>query len=161
MSKALSTFALVALFTALLMALSLAVARHGYPYGVTGVKRLDGIADAGSFIPLAAVYFFSAMLMMILPIRAAGVVLTNAADVIFWATIALFATIVGCLVTRWAFGQSGALWALLNWRFLFVAAIVGCHFIMNELRRNILLRSLFLVVFAVATLACLFWSFAG
>ena len=161
MSKALTSFALVAVLAALLMALSLAVARHGYPYGVIGVKRLDGIADAGSFIPLAAVYFFSAMLMMILPIRAAGVVLTNAADVIFWATIALFATIVGCLVTRWAFGQSGALWALLNWRFLFVAAIVGCHFIMNELRRNILLRSLFLVVFAVATLACLFWSFAG
>ena len=161
MSKALTSFALVAVLAALLMALSLAVARHGYPYGVTGVKRLDGIADAGSFIPLAAVYFFIAMLMMILPIRAAGVVLTNAADVIFWATIALFATIVGCLVTRWAFGQSGALWALLNWRFLFVAAIVGCHFIMNELRRNILLRSLFLVVFAVATLACLFWSFAG
>jgi len=160
MSKALTSFALVAVLTALLMALSLAVARHGYPYGVTGVKRLDGIADAGSFIPLAAVYFFSAMLMMILPIRAAGVVLTNAADVIFWATIALFATIVGCLVTRWAFGQSGALWALLNWRFLFVAAIVGCHFIMNELRRNILLRSLFFVVFAIATLACLFWSFA-
>ena len=161
MSKALTSFALVAVLTALLMALSLAVARHGYPYGVIGVKRLDGIADAGSFIPLAAVYFFSAMLMMILPIRAAGVVLTNAADVIFWATIALFATIVGCLVTRWAFGQSGALWALLNWRFLFVAAIVGCHIIMNELRRNVLLRSLFFVVFAVATLACLFWSFAG
>ena len=161
MSKALTSFALVAVLTALLMALSLAVARHGYPYGVTGVKRLDGIADAGSFIPLAAVYFFSAMLMMILPIRAAGVVLTNAADVIFWATIALFATIVGCLVTRWAFGQSSVLWALLNWRFLFVAAIVGCHFIMNELRRNVLLRSLFFVVFAVATLACLFWSFAG
>lgn len=161
MSKALTSFALVAVLTALLMALSLAVARHGYPYGVTGVKRLDGIADAGSFIPLAAVYFFSAMLMMILPIRAAGVVLTNAADVIFWATIALFATIVGCLVTRWAFGQSSVLWALLNWRFLFVAAIVGCHFLMNELRRNILLRSLFLVVFAIATLACLFWSFAG
>jgi len=159
MSKALTSFALVAVLAALLMALSLAVARHGYPYGVTGVKRLDGIADAGSFIPLAAVYFFSAMLMMILPIRAAGVVLTNAADVIFWATIALFATIVGCLVTRWAFGQSGALWALLNWRFLFVAAIVGCHFIMNELRRNILLRSLFFVIFAAATLACLFWTF--
>ncbi|MEP6566708.1 MAG: hypothetical protein ABJB10_16375 [Mesorhizobium sp.] len=161
MSKALTSFALVAVLTALLMALSLAVARHGYPYGVIGVKRLDGIADAGSFIPLAAVYFFSAMLMMILPIRAAGVVLTNAADAIFWATIALFATIVGCLVTRWAFGQSGVLWALLNWRFLFVAAIVGCHFIMNELRRNVLLRSLFFVVFAIATLACLFWSFAG
>jgi hypothetical protein len=30
---------------------------------------------------------------------------------------------------------------------------------MNELRRNILLRSLFFVVFAAATLACLFWWF--
>jgi len=159
MSKSLSTFALVALFTALLMALSLAVARHGYPYGAIGVRRLDGIADAGSFLPLAAVYFFSAMLMMILPIRAAGVVLTNAADTIFWATIALFATIVGCLVARWAFGQSSVLWALVNWRFLFAAAIVGSHFTMNELRRNILLRSLFFVIFAAATLACLFWTF--
>jgi hypothetical protein len=37
MSKALTTFALVAVLTALLMALSLAVARHGYPYGVIGV----------------------------------------------------------------------------------------------------------------------------
>ena len=159
MSKALTSFALVAVLTALLMALSLAVARHGYPYGVTGVKRLDGIADAGSFLPLAAVYFFSAMLMMILPIRAAGIVLTHAADALFWATIALFATIVGCLVARWAFGQSSVLWALLNWRFLFAAAIVGCHFTMNELRRNILLRSLFFVIFAAATLACLFWTF--
>ena len=68
MSKALASFALVAALAALLMALSLAVARHGYPYGVIGVKRLDGIADAGTFLPLAAVYFFSALLMMILPI---------------------------------------------------------------------------------------------
>ena len=29
----------------------------------------------------------------------------------------------------------------------------------RELRRNILLRSLFFVVFAAATLACLFWWF--
>ncbi|ESW96684.1 hypothetical protein X769_27555 [Mesorhizobium sp. LSJC268A00] len=159
MSKALITFALVAVLTALLMALSLAVARHGYPYGAIGVRRLDGIADAGSFLPLAAVYFFGAMLMMILPIRAAGIVLTHAADALFWAVIALFATIVGCLVARWAFGQSSVLWALLNWRFLFAAAIVGSHFTMNELRRNILLRSLFFVIFAAATLACLFWTF--
>ncbi|UCI31320.1 hypothetical protein [Mesorhizobium sp. B4-1-4] len=159
MSKALTTFALVAVLTALLMALSLAVARHGYPYGVTGVKRLDGIADAGTFIPLAAVYFFSALLMMILPIRAASIVLTHAADAIFWTVIVLLATIVGGLLARWAFGQGSALLALLNWRFLFAVAIVGCHFVMNELRRNVLLRSLFFVVFAVATLACLFWSF--
>ncbi|MET3519796.1 hypothetical protein [Mesorhizobium abyssinicae] len=159
MSKALTTFALVAVLTALLMALSLAVARHGYPYGAFGVKRLDGIADAGSFVPLAAVYFFSALFMMILPLRAASIVLTNAADALFWATVALFATIVGCLVARWAFGQGGVLWALVNWRFLFVAAIVAAHLAMNELRRNILLRSLFFVVFAAATLACLFWTF--
>ncbi|MER9302697.1 hypothetical protein [Mesorhizobium sp. M0496] len=159
MSKALTSFALVAVLTALLMALSLAVARHGYPYDAIGVRRLDGIADAGVFIPIAAVYFFSAMLMMILPIRAAGIVLTHAADAIFWTVIALFAAIAGCLAARWAFGQGSAVWALLNWRFLFAAAIVGCHFVMNELRRNVLLRSLFFVVFAAATLACLFWSF--
>lgn len=159
MSKALTSFALVAVLTALLMALSLAVARHGYPYGAIGVRRLDGIADAGMFIPIAAVYFFSAMLMMILPIRAAGVVLTHAADAVFWTVITLFAAIVGCLAARWAFGQGSAVGALLNWRFLFAAAIVGCHFIMNELRRNVLLRSLFFAVFAAATLACLLWSF--
>lgn len=159
MSKALTTFALVAVLTALLMALSLGVARHGYPYGAIGVRRLDGIADAGTFIPLAAVFFFSALLMMILPIRAASIVLTHCADAIFWAVIVLFATIVGGLLARWAFGQGSALMALLNWRFLFAVAVVGCHFVMNELRRNVLLRSLFFVIFAAATLACLFWSF--
>ncbi|TJV44514.1 MAG: hypothetical protein E5Y02_07000 [Mesorhizobium sp.] len=159
MSKALISFALVAVLTALLMALSLAVARHGYPYGAIGVRRLDGIADAGTFIPLAAVYFFSALLMMILPIRAASIVLTHAADAIFWTVIVLLATIVGGLLARWAFGQGSALLALLNWRFLFAVVVIGCHFVMNELRRNVLLRSLFFVVFAAAMLACLFWSF--
>ena len=160
MSKALGTFALVTVLSALLMALSLAVARHGYPYGAYGVKRLDGIADAGSFLAIAAIYFFGAMLMMILPIRAAGIVLTHAADAIFWATITLFATIVGSLLARWAFGQHEVLWALFNWRFLFVAAIVAAHLTMNELRRNVLLRSLLFVVFGAVTLACLFWSFS-
>ncbi|MBZ9676480.1 hypothetical protein [Mesorhizobium sp. ES1-1] len=159
MSKALTSFALVAVLAALLMALSLAVARHGYPYGAIGVKRLDAIADAGTFIPLAAVYFFSALLMMVLPIRAAGIVLTHAADALFWTVIVLLAAILGGLVARWAFGQGAALWALLNWRFLFAAAVIGCHFVMNELRRNVLLRSLFFVIFAAATVACLFWSF--
>ncbi|MGX9575834.1 hypothetical protein [Mesorhizobium sp. f-mel] len=158
MSKALTSFALVAILTALLMALSLAVARHGYPYGAIGAKRLDDVADAGTFIPLASVYFFSALLMMILPIRAASVVLTNAADAIFWTVIVLFAAIIGCLAARWAFDRGNILPAL-NWRFLFVVAIVGCHLFMNELRRNVLLRSLFFAVFAAATLACLFWSF--
>ena len=159
MSKALTSFALVAVLSALLMALSLAVARHGYPFGAFGVKRLDGIADAGTFLPLAAVYFLSAVLMMILPLRAASIVLTNAADALFWTVVALFAAIVGCLLARWAFGQGSVLLSLLNWRFLFGAAVVGANLGMNELRRNILLRSLFVVIFAAATLACLFWSF--
>ncbi|MBZ9798812.1 hypothetical protein [Mesorhizobium sp. ES1-4] len=159
MSKALTTFALVAALTGLLMALSLTVARHGYPYGAIGARRLDGIADAGMFIPLAAVYFFSALLMMILPIRAASIVLTHIADALFWTAIVLLAAIIGCLVARWALGQWDVLRSVLNWRFLFAAAIIGCHFVMNELRRNVLLRSLFFVVFAAATLACLFWSF--
>ncbi|OBQ94994.1 hypothetical protein [Mesorhizobium sp. AA23] len=160
MSKALGTFALVTVLSALLMALSLAVAKHGYPQGAFVVKRLDGIADAGSFLAIAAIYSFSALLMLILPIRAAGVVLTHAADAIFWATIVLFAAIVGSLLARWALGQREVPWTLLNWRFLFVPAIVGAHLAMNELRRNILLRSLFFVIFAAATLACLFWSFS-
>jgi hypothetical protein len=159
MSKALTTFALVAVLTGLLMAVSLAVARHGYPYGAIGVRRLDGMADAETFIPLAAVYFFSALLMMILPIRAASIVLTHAADALFWTVVVLLAAVVGGLLARWAFGQASAMLALLNWRFLFAVAVIGCHFVMNELRRNVLLRSLFFVVFAAATLACLFWSF--
>lgn len=159
MSKIVTSFALVAVFSALLMALSLAVAQHGYPFGAIGVKRLDDIADASTFLPLAGLYFFSAMLMMVLPLRAASIVLLNAADIIVWAVVVLFASIVGSLAARWAFGQSSAVWALWNWRFLFVAVVVGCHLVMNELRRNVLLRSLFLVVFAAAALACLFWSF--
>ncbi|MGB3540269.1 MAG: hypothetical protein WBA42_19115 [Mesorhizobium sp.] len=159
MSRTFTSFALVTVLAGLLTALCLAVANHGYPAGSMGAKRLDGIADAATFLPLASVYFFSAMLMMVLPIRAAGFVLTNAADTLFWATVVLFATIVGNLIARRAFGQNDALWLLWNWRFLFVAAIVACHLGINDLRRNVLLRSLFLVVFAAATLACLFWTF--
>ena len=159
MNRTLACFALMTLFTGLLMALCLAVAGHGYPFGSLGAKRLDGLADAATFVPLAGVYFLSATLMMVLPIRAAGVVLKNAADPIFWTAVVLFSTIVGTVAAQWAFGQRDAMWVFWNWRFLFVAAIVGCHFGINEFRRNVLLRSLFLVVFALATLACLFWTF--
>ena len=159
MSRTLTSFALVAVLTGLLMALCLAVARHGYPFGSLGARRLDGLADAATFIPLAAIYFFSAALMMVLPIRAAGMVLKNAADPLFWTAVMLFATIVGTVAAQWAFGQRDAPWVFLNWRFLFVAAIVGCHLGINELRRNVLLRSLFLVIFTAAALACLFWTF--
>lgn len=159
MNKAISTFMLVAVLTALLMALSLAVLQHGYPFGSSGAKRLEAIANADSFLPLAAIYFFAALLMMVLPLKAASFVLLNAADMLNWVVIALFATIIGCVAARWAFGQSGAPYALLNWRFLVVGAVVGSHLSMNELRRNVLLRSLSFAGFGVATLACLFWSF--
>ena len=160
MSKILISFVLVTLLAALLMALSVAVAKHGYAFGAVGVKRLDSIADAGTFLPVAALYFFSATLMMILPIRAAGFVLLNTADLLLWTVVVLFATVVGDLLARAAFGQTDALWTLWNWRFLFVPAMVVSHLTMNELRRNTLLRSLAFVIFAAATLACLLWSFA-
>ncbi len=159
MSKAATSFLLIAALSGVLMALSLAVARHGYPFGMVGVRRLDEIAAAQNFFPIAAIYFFSAMLMMLLPLKAAGFVLVNAADALMWTAIALLAAIVGCVLARWAFGQTSILRNVLDWRFLFPLAIVGCHLGLNTLRRNVLLRSLAFAGFAVLTLACLFWNF--
>jgi len=51
------------------------------------------------------------------------------------------------------------LWALWDWQFVFVAAVVAAHLLLDEVRRNALLRSLFLVLFLAAALACLYWSF--
>jgi hypothetical protein len=159
MAKSVSTFILVTVLTALLMALSIAVMRHGDPFGVLGMRRLEGIASAATFIPLAAIYFFGVALLMILPIRAASFVLVNGVETVYLAVVVLFATIVGCLVARMAFGQLGAYRALLDWQFMFVLAVVVCHAILNELRHNVLLRTLTLVAAVVATLACLFWTF--
>jgi len=159
MTKSVSTFILVTVLTALLMALSIAVMRHGDPFGALGMKRLDGLASAATFIPLAALYFFGVALLMILPLRAASFVLVNGVETIYLAVVVLFATIVGCLVARMAFGQFTAYRALLDWQFVFVLAVLVCHAILNELRRNVLLRTLALVASVAATLACLFWTF--
>ena len=159
MTKAISTFALVAVLTAALAAASLFATQKGYPQGAVGLGRLDGLANAATFIPLAAIYALSAVLLMILPVRAASFVLVNATDALFWTTVALLGTILGVLAARAAFGQTGALWALADWQFAFAFAVVVCHFLLNELRRNILLRSVGLVAFIAATLACLYWSF--
>lgn len=160
MTKALTSFVLVAALTALSTALCLAVARHGYPFGMTGARRIEAMADAGAFLPLAAVYCLSALLMMVLPLRAASFVLLNAADTLFWTVLALLAAIVGYVAGRWAFGQGDAPWALWDWHLLFAAAVIAIHLVINELRRNLLLRSLCVAVFAAAVPACLFWSFA-
>jgi hypothetical protein len=138
MAKAVSTFILVTVLTALLMALSIAVMRHGDPFGALGMKRLDGLANAATFIPLAALYFFGVALLMILPLRAASFILVNGVETVYLAVIVLFATIVGCLVARMAFGQFTAYRALLDWQFVFVLAVLVCHAIHNELRRNVL-----------------------
>jgi hypothetical protein len=159
MAKAVSTFILVTVLTALLMALSIAVMRHGDPFGALGMKRLDGLAGAATFIPLAALYFFGVALLMILPLRAASFILVNGVETVYLAVIVLFATIVGCLAARMAFGQFTAYRALLDWQFVFVLAVLVCHAILNELRRNVLLRTLALVASVAATLACLFWTF--
>jgi hypothetical protein len=159
MAKTVSTFILVTVLTALLMALSIAVMRHGDPFGALGMKRLDGLASAATFIPLAALYFFGVALLMILPLRAASFVLVNGVETVYVAVVVLFATIVGCLVARMAFGQINAYRALLDWQFVFVLAVAVFHAILNELRRNVLMRTLALVASVAATLACLFWTF--
>lgn len=156
MAKTVSTFLLVAVLTALLMALSLALVRHGYAtYGATGARRLDALASAATFIPLAAIYFLGVALLMILPLRGAAFVLVGAVETTYWTAVVLFSTIAGCQLARVAFGQTGALKALLDWHFVFFAAIVGCHAILNALRRNVLLRSLALVFSIAAALAML------
>jgi hypothetical protein len=159
MAKTVSTFILVTVLTALLMALSIAVMRHGDPFGALGMKRLDGLASAATFIPLAALYFFGVALLMILPLRAASFVLVNGVETVYVAVVVLFATIIGCLVARVAFGQINAYRALLDWQFVFVLAVAVFHAILNELRRNVLMRTLALVASVAATLVCLFWTF--
>lgn len=159
MNRTVAAFLLVAVLTALLAAGSIALEDKGYGFGALGLARLDGLASAATFVPLAAIYSLTAMLMMILPLRAAGFVHASGATPVYSATLVLFATIVGVQAARFAFGSRDALWTLADWQFLFAAAIVGAHLVMNELRRNVLLRTLFFVVFIAATLACLYWTF--
>lgn len=160
MNRTLATFLLVGLSAGLLAALSIAIHGKGYSFGELGVARLGMIASSGTFIPLAALYSFSAMLMMVLPLRVAGLIHANVASPVCATALVLFATIVGLQVARLAFGNQDALETLLDWRFLFAAAIVGAHLAVSELRRDILLRTLAFVGFTAATLACLYWTFS-
>ena len=102
---------------------------------------------------------FGIALLMILPLRAGSFVLVNGVEATYLAVVVLFATIVGCIAARMAFGQIAAYRALIDWQFVFVLAVVVCHAILNELRQNVLLRSLALPASVAATLACLFWTF--
>jgi hypothetical protein len=159
MARTASTFALVAVLTALLAALSIMLTRHGYGFGITGTKRLDGIAGAATFIPLAALYFLGVALVVLLPLRAAAFVLVAGVDKLFWATVVLLATIAGYLLARAVLGSTQTLEALLDWQFVFAALVLACHAILNELRRNALLRGIALVASIAISLACLYWTF--
>ena len=159
MNRTAAAFLLIAVLTGLLTALSIAVEMKGYAFGALGTARLDGLVSASSFMPLAAIYAFAAALMMLLPLRAAGFVMSNAAIPVFSTALVLLATIIGVQAARFAFGNQAALMALVDWQFIFAAAIIVAHLAMNELRRNVLLRTLFFVVFIAVTLACLFWTF--
>ncbi len=159
MNRTLAAFLLCAVLTGLLAALSIALRLKGYPFGDLGIARLDGLASSATFVPLAAIYAFAGVLMMILPLRAAGFVHANAAAPVHSAALVLLATIVGVQAARFAFGSRDALWVLVDWQFVFAAAIVAAHLAMNALRRNALLRTLFFVAFIAATLACLYWTF--
>lgn len=159
MNRTLAAFVLIVVLTGLLAALGIALELKGYRFGALGIARLDALASAASFIPLAAIYSFCAVLMMILPLGAAGFVMGHGATPVYSATLVLLAGIVGVQAARFGFGNRAALRALADWQFLFAAALVGAHLAMNALRRNVLLRTLSFVFFTATTLACLFWSF--
>lgn len=152
-------FLVVAVLTALLAALSVGAELKGYPQGATGLARLDAIADAATFVPLAALYALAALLIVIAPARPAGFVYQNAASPLYFAAVVLLAAIVGLQLTRAAFGGVAALRVLLDWQFGFAAAILVAHQFLDAFRRNVLTRTLGFVLFVAAVLACLYWNF--
>ena len=159
MRQTATAFLVVAALTALLAALSIAVLAKGYPQGGIGLARLDALANAATFVPLAALYAFAALLVVLAPPRAAGFLHARAAAPIHFTAVVLLATILGVQLARLAFGNAGALRALADWQFVFAAGIVVAHEVLDMFRRDILLRTIGLIVFLAATLACLFWTF--
>jgi hypothetical protein len=159
MDRSLSSFLIVAVLTLALAAIGFGLQQKGYAFGALGIDRLEGLAGPASFMPLAALYAFSAALIMVMPLRAAGVLHAGAATPVFTATIVLLATIVGLVAARVIFSGPGILATLVDWRFLFAAAIVAAHVYLDAFRRNVLLRTVFFIAFTAATLACLFWNF--
>ena len=159
MNRTISAFSVVAVLTGLLMALGFGLQIKGYGFGALGNERLDGLAGSASFIPLAAIYALAAMLIMIAPLRMAGLVHAYGAVPLYSCALVLFAAITGVQAARFAFGQTDALWVLVDWQFIFALAILAVHIGLDTLRRNLLLRTLSFIAFAAATLACLYWTF--
>jgi len=159
MNRAAAAFLAITVMTGLLAALSFALELKGYPVGALGIARLDGIASAATFLPLSALYALSGVLMIVLPVRAAGIVYANAATPTWHTGLVLLATILGVQIARFAFGNQAALNVLLDWRFIFAIGLFGIHFVVDRFRRNVLLRTLGFVLFTAIMLACLYWTF--
>ncbi len=159
LNRTATTFLVLTVIAAVLAAASFAIRIKGYSFGTIGIERIDMIANAATFIAIAAVYAFAAMFMMILPVRGAAFVYQQAASPVWAATLVLLATILGLQIARFGFGDRQALFVLLDWRFAFAAAIVAIHLFLDQLRRNALTRTLAFAAFALATLACLYWDF--
>lgn len=149
----------VVVIAALLAALSIVVRIKGYPHGALGLGRLDGLASAATFVPLAALYAFAAALIVIAPIRAAGFLHANAASPVHVTSVVLLGSILGVQLARLAFGNSGALRALIDWQFVFAGGIIAAHQTLDAFRLNLLLRTVGLILFVAATLLCLYWTF--
>lgn len=159
MKETVTTFIVVAVLTALLAAFSFLVQDKGYPQGALGYGRLDALASAATFIPLAALYAFAALLIMLAPASGAGFIYANGTNPIYYATVVLLASIIGLQVARVVFVSVGALRVLLDWQFVFAAGILVAHQFLDAFRRNVLLRTIGVVVFAAAVILCLFWTF--
>lgn len=159
MSRIAWPFILIAMFTLALAALGYGLAIKGYGIGMTGVERLDAIAAPAMFMPLAALYVFSAALVALLPLRAASFTHASASVPLYSATLILLATIVGVILARVIFVDRDTIWQLADWHNLFAVGVVVVHLGTNQLRRNLAVRSLAVVALLGAAGACLFWSF--
>lgn len=149
MSRVFTAFILTACLAAFLMELSIGLARYGYPAGSLGQVRLAALADAANFLPLAALYFLTCFLLMVLPVRAASFTLANGEEPIFWCVIVLIGAAAGFTLVRWGFGERAALESLWDWRHLLVLAVAAAHLRLSDIRGRPVLRALF----ALASLA--------
>lgn len=152
-------FVVVLMLTLVAAALSHALVDKGYGIGAVGLERLAAIAGPLAFMPLAGLYALAAGLVVLLPIRAAAWIHDNASTPIVYSGIVLLATIVGLAGARTIFAERDAYLALLDWRYLFAAAVIAVHMAANRLRSNVLIRSLAALALTAAALACLYWSF--
>lgn len=159
MSKLVTIFLGLTLAAALLMAACMGLTFTQWDRKAIAVKRLLDLIDPETIVPLASVYFLSAFLMVILPIRAAGTVFSNCAEPLFFAVLALFAGMLGFALVMKGFGQGAPLQSMMDWRLLLVGAVIIVHMQITELRRVMLIRILAAAALVALALVPLYWQF--